>query len=129
MQQARAVARSIRRALVGKPTIAFSYMDKGSMATVGRSRAVAQVRGMHLSGLVAWLAWLLVHIFYLIGFKNRLVVLIVWAWSYLTYRRGARLITGYAAPDALEALRLQHEPPAEAGPPRPPAAVVTHSRA
>lgn len=133
MQQARAVARSIRRALVGKTAVPFSYLDKGSMATIGRSRAVAQVRGMHLSGLVAWLAWLLVHIFYLIGFKNRLVVLIVWAWSYVTYRRGARLITGYAAPDALEALRLQKgrgsHPEASAAARPEETAVLTRSRA
>jgi NADH dehydrogenase len=101
MQQARAVARSIRRAIVGKERTAFRYVDKGQMATIGRRRAIAMIDRMHLSGFLAWLAWLLVHIFYLIGFKNRLVVLITWAWSYATYRRGARLITGYgAAPQA-----------------------------
>jgi NADH:ubiquinone reductase (H+-translocating) len=94
MQQARTVARSIRRAIAGQSALAFEYVDKGSMATIGRSRAIAQVsRRIHLSGCVAWMAWLLVHIWYLIGFKNRLVVLITWAWSYMTYRRGARLIT------------------------------------
>jgi NADH dehydrogenase len=64
------------------------------MATIGRSRAVAEVGGLRLSGLLAWLAWLSVHIFYLIDFRNRLFVLIDWAWSYFTYRRGSRLITG-----------------------------------
>jgi NADH dehydrogenase len=93
MQQARTVARSIRRLGAGQGALPFVYVDKGSMATIGRSRAIAMVsRRVHLSGFIAWMAWLLVHIWYLIGFKNRLVVLITWAWSYLTYRRGARLI-------------------------------------
>jgi NADH dehydrogenase len=100
MQQARTVARSIRRALLGRELVTFRYFDKGSMATIGRRRAVAMVDRMHLSGLLAWLAWLLVHIWYLIGFRSRLVVMITWAWSYFTYRRGARLITGYALPRA-----------------------------
>ncbi len=95
MQQARLVAKQIRRALLGKDLATFSYLDKGSLATIGRRRAIGMVNRMHLTGFVAWLAWLTVHIFYLIGFKNRLVVLIVWAWSYVTYRRGARLVTGY----------------------------------
>jgi NADH dehydrogenase len=107
MQQGRAVARSIRRAIAGKDAVAFHYVDKGSMATIGRSRAIALVGRMHLSGGIAWLAWLFVHIWYLIGFRNRLVVMINWAWSYVTYRRGARLITGYGAPDAIGALRLR----------------------
>lgn len=94
MQQARTVAKSIRKLIVGRDPLAFHYFDKGSMATIGRSRAIAQVQRMHLSGFVAWLAWLLVHIWYLIGFRNRLVVMITWAWSYFTYRRGARLIVG-----------------------------------
>ena len=98
MQQARAVARSIRRAMVGKETVAFSYLDKGSMATIGRRRAVAVIDRMRLSGLLAWLAWLIVHIWYLIGFKNRVVVMTIWAWSYVTYRRGARLITEPSRP-------------------------------
>jgi NADH dehydrogenase len=93
MQQARTVGRSIRRLLVGKDALAFEYTDKGSMATIGRRRAVAMLDRMHMTGLLAWMAWLLVHIWYLIGFKNRVVVMITWAWSYFTYRRGARLIT------------------------------------
>ena len=92
MQQARTVAKSIRRALVGRDALEFSYFDKGSMATIGRSRAIAMVQRMHLSGFLAWMTWLFVHIWYLIGFRNRLVVMITWAWSYFTYRRGARLI-------------------------------------
>jgi len=106
MQQARTVARSIRRAIVGRDTLPFTYFDKGTMATIGRRRAVAMVDRMHMSGFLAWLAWLLVHIWYLIGFRSRLVVMITWAWSYFTYRRGARLITGYAhAPGTRPAAR------------------------
>jgi len=93
MQQARTVAKSIKRAIVGKDTLPFHYFDKGSMATIGRRRAIAMVQRMHMSGLIAWMAWLVVHIWYLIGFENRLLVLIRWAWSYFTYKRGARLIT------------------------------------
>jgi NADH dehydrogenase len=98
MQQARTVAKSIRRALLGRDTVPFRYFDKGSMATIGRRRAIAMVDRMHMSGFLAWMAWLFIHIWYLIGFRNRLVVLITWAWSYFTYRRGARLIMGYGVP-------------------------------
>jgi NADH dehydrogenase len=100
MQQARCVARTIRRAIVGRDSVPFRYFDKGQMATIGRRRAVAMLQRMRMSGLLAWLAWLLVHIWYLIGFRNRLVVMITWAWSYFTYRRGARLITGYGTSTA-----------------------------
>ncbi len=72
----------------------FHYWDKGSLATIGRAAAVAQFGKIHISGFVAWLAWLFVHILFLIGFRNRLLVFIQWAWSYVTYERGARLITG-----------------------------------
>ncbi len=102
MQQARCVAQSIRRAIVGRDPIVFRYFDKGQMATIGRRRAVAMVQRMRMSGLLAWLAWLFVHIWYLIGLKNRVVVMITWAWSYFTYRRGARLITGYGAGSSSE---------------------------
>jgi NADH:ubiquinone reductase (H+-translocating) len=95
MQQGRAVAESIVRTLRGRPRDKFVYTDKGSMATIGRSRAVALVKGMKLRGHLAWLAWLFVHLIFLIGFRNRIVVLITWAWSYFTYKRGARLITGH----------------------------------
>jgi NADH dehydrogenase len=95
MQEARFVAGVIDDRLKGRaPPERFSYFDKGMMATIGRSRAVAQTGKLHLSGLVAWLAWLVVHIWYLIGFRNRIIVLINWAVSYVTYKRGARLITG-----------------------------------
>jgi NADH:ubiquinone reductase (H+-translocating) len=73
---------------------AFHYWDKGSIATIGRAAAVAEFGKLHISGFLAWLSWLFVHIFFLIGFRNRLLVLIQWAWSYFTYERGARLITG-----------------------------------
>ncbi len=72
----------------------FHYWDKGSLATIGRAAAVADFGKIHISGYIAWLSWLFVHIFFLIGFRNRLLVFIQWAWSYLTYERGARLITG-----------------------------------
>lgn len=72
----------------------FHYWDKGSLATIGRAAAVAEFGKIHISGFIAWLAWLFVHIFFLIGFRNRLLVFIQWAWSYVTYERGARLITG-----------------------------------
>ena len=73
---------------------AFRYWNKGSLATIGRAAAVADFGKIHVSGFIAWLAWLFVHILFLIGFRNRLLVFIQWAWSYVTYERGARLITG-----------------------------------
>jgi NADH dehydrogenase len=94
IQQGRAVADNVQRRLRGQPTRPFRYRDKGSMATIGRAAAVAVVGRFRLSGLVAWLAWLLVHIMFLIGFRNRLLVLFEWAWAYVTWHRGARLITG-----------------------------------
>jgi NADH dehydrogenase len=72
----------------------FHYWDKGSLATIGRAAAVAEFGRIHISGLIAWLSWLFIHILFLIGFRNRLLVFIQWAWSYVTYERGARLITG-----------------------------------
>src|SRR5213595_1369316 len=94
IQQGRAVADNVLRRLRGQPTRSFRYRDKGSMATIGRAAAVAVVGRLRLSGLVAWLAWLLVHITFLIGFRNRFLVLFEWAWAYVTWHRGARLITG-----------------------------------
>lgn len=93
MQQGRFVGKIIRRTIEGRNAPkTFVYTDKGQMATIGRSRAVAMYKGLSFSGFTAWMAWLLVHIYYLIGFKNRLFVLFQWSWTYLTYRRGARLI-------------------------------------
>jgi NADH:ubiquinone reductase (H+-translocating) len=94
MQQGRFVARQIAYRIDGRPPETFVYLNKGSMATIGRSRAVAEIGKIRLSGFIAWLAWLLVHIYYLVDFRNRTLVIIQWAWSYLTYQRGARLITG-----------------------------------
>ncbi len=94
IQQGKWVARTIARDLEHQPRRNFRYHDKGSLATIGRAAGVAQFPGFSLSGYFAWLAWLFVHIFFLIGFRNRLIVMIQWAWSYLTYERGARLITG-----------------------------------
>jgi len=94
IQQGKATAHNIGRELRGEPRKNFHYFDKGSLATIGRAAAVAQFGKIHISGFLAWLAWLFIHIFFLIGFRNRLIVLIQWAWSYFTYERGARLITG-----------------------------------
>jgi len=79
--------------LNGEPRRAFQYWDKGQLAVIGRGRAVADIWKLHFGGLLAWLTWTFVHIFFLIGFRNRILVMIQWAWSYLTYGRGARLIT------------------------------------
>ncbi|HUI85332.1 MAG TPA: NAD(P)/FAD-dependent oxidoreductase [Candidatus Binatia bacterium] len=94
MQQGKCVARQIAADLAGKPRASFHYFDKGSLATIGRAAAIAQFGKLHISGFFAWLAWLFVHIMFLIGFRNRIVVMFQWAWSYLTYERAARLITG-----------------------------------
>src|SRR5580692_7816856 len=94
MQQGGWVAQTIARDLENQPRRDFRYHDKGSLATIGRAAAVAQIGKLELSGYFAWLAWLFIHILFLIGFRNRLLVMIQWAWSYLTYERGARLITG-----------------------------------
>jgi NADH:ubiquinone reductase (H+-translocating) len=94
IQMGRHAAANILRRLRGEPTAAFRYRDKGSLATVGRSRAVAVIGRLKLSGFFAWVAWLFVHIVFLIGFRNRFVVLFTWMWAYLTYERSARLIVG-----------------------------------
>src|SRR5215510_10204495 len=94
MQMGRSVARNIKNDLAGKPRKNFRYFDKGNMATIGRKAAIAQIGRIHLSGFIAWATWLMVHIFFLIGFRNRIAVIFNWAWSYFTYQRGARLITG-----------------------------------
>jgi NADH:ubiquinone reductase (H+-translocating) len=94
IQQGDWVAETIARDLEHQPRRDFHYHDKGSLATIGRAAAVAQFGKFELSGYFAWLAWLFVHILFLIGFRNRLLVMIQWSWSYLTYERGARLITG-----------------------------------
>ncbi len=93
MQEGRHAARNVLVMIRGRKPKRFRYWDKGTMATIGRNKAVADLRFMHLSGLPAWLAWLFVHIVFLVGFRNRLVVLFQWAWAYLTFDKGARLIT------------------------------------
>src|SRR5438874_1622287 len=94
IQQGQAAAENIWRSVQAQPRRPFHYFDRGTMATIGRAAAVAEIRALHLSGLPAWIAWLVVHIFFLIGFQNRLLVMVQWAWSYVSYERGARLITG-----------------------------------
>jgi NADH dehydrogenase len=93
IQMGQYAADSIWRAVQGQPRRRFRYHDRGTMATIGRAAGVAQFRAIHLSGHLAWLAWLFVHIFFLIGFENRVLVLAQWMWSYFTYQRSARLIT------------------------------------
>ena len=94
MQQGRYTARAIRARLRNRPLRPFRYVDKGNLATIGRSKAVADIKGIHLAGFPAWALWLLVHLFYLIGFQNRLLVLLRWTISFVTRGRGARLIVG-----------------------------------
>ena len=96
MQMGRHVARILNRELRGKSGARppFRYLDKGSMATIGRSKAVADIRGLRFSGFPAWMAWLVVHLIFLVGFRNRLSVLLSWIYNYFAYRGGARIITG-----------------------------------
>ncbi len=97
MQMGRHAARMIGQDMAGKPRTGFHYFDKGDMATIGRQAAVANVRWpfkAHWSGTLAWLSWVTVHLFFLVGFRNRVTVFLSWSWTYLTFNRGARLITG-----------------------------------
>ena len=98
MEQGRFVADAIGKRLRGEPVGVFRYVDKGTMATIGRGAAVAVVFGRKLSGRLAWLAWLFIHLMYLVTFQNRLLVLMQWAWNYFTRNRAARLITGEPQP-------------------------------
>src|SRR5262245_30116721 len=93
-QQGQYVARALVARAEGRTIEAFHYRDYGLLATIGRSRAVAQFGRLHLSGLIAWVLWSVAHIYFLIGFRNRSIVALNWAWSYLTFQRGSRLITG-----------------------------------
>ena len=104
-------AKNILADINGKPRDKFVYVDKGTMATIGRSKAIADIRGWKFSGLIAWFMWLFLHIVLLIGFRNRLAVLLDWAWAYLTRERSARLITGDAEElrNALEFLQARPE--------------------
>ncbi len=104
-------ARTIEGDLAGRPRRSFRYWDKGQLAVVGRGRAVADIWKLHFGGFLAWLIWIFVHIAFLIGFRNRLLVMIQWAWSYLTYGRGARLITEEIRPAAAPAALPPARPP------------------
>lgn len=94
IQMGRFVARQIMRSVEGQPREQFLYLDKGTLATIGRSKAVADFGRFHISGYLAWMAWLFIHILFLIGFRNRIMVMADWAWDYITYNHSARLITG-----------------------------------
>ena len=111
IQEGEYAARTIRGDLAGRPRRPFHYWDKGQLAVIGRGQAVADIWKLHFGGFLAWLAWIFVHIFFLIGFRNRVMVMLEWAWSYLTFSRGARLITGERG-----------YPPAAVGSAGPPAA-------
>jgi NADH dehydrogenase len=100
MQQGRYAAKAVRARLQGRPAPPFRYRDKGNLATIGRAAAVADIKGFKLSGFLAWITWLVVHLFYLVGFQNRLLVLIRWSISFATRGRGARLIASAANPGA-----------------------------
>ena len=97
MQQGDSAAENIRRQIAGRSTRPFRYHDRGNIATIGRNSAVADIRGLRLTGFLAWLAWAVVHVLNLIGFRNRMLVALQWLWSYATFQRGARLITGAIA--------------------------------
>ena len=112
MQQARHVAQMVVNTLRKEPRSPFRYLDKGSMATIGRSQAVMELGPIKMDGFLAWLAWLFVHVWYLIGYRNRFVVMLTWAWSYFTYQRGARLITGQRVMPSVKALTSAPRPAA-----------------
>ena len=105
LQMGKHAAKQIQRRLRGEATTAFRYLDKGSMATIGRASAVAEIGGRHLRGLLAWLAWLFVHLLFLVGFRSRLVVLINWIWAYVGYRPVARVLAALADEDGPRAAR------------------------
>jgi NADH:ubiquinone reductase (H+-translocating) len=109
MQQGRYAARVVADRLKGRTVRPFHYRDKGNLATIGRAKAVADIKGLQLSGAIAWLTWLFVHLFYLIGLQNRLIVFTRWTWSFVTHGRGARLIT-------TQALTPPEPPPRDAAP-------------
>lgn len=112
MQMGRFVARDLVRRLHGQPRKPFRYVNKGMLATIGRAAAVAHIGRFKFSGVLAWLAWLFVHIFFLIGFRNRLTVMIEWAWSYVSHDRGARLITARADGPLIEESEMRSKPSA-----------------
>jgi NADH dehydrogenase len=97
IQEAAHAAKNIVRSINGQSRQPFHYIDKGSLATIGRAAGIADLGAIKLSGWIAWCAWLFIHIYFLIGFRTRIIVMFSWAWSYVTYDRGARLITGRPA--------------------------------
>ncbi len=99
IQHGQYAARLIEARLKGQSMAAFRYHNRGNMATIGRASAVAVIGGQHLSGWFAWVTWLFIHLMYLVGFQNRLLVFIQWAFQYLTFNRRARLITGEPSPE------------------------------
>jgi len=92
LQQGKSIARNILTEIAGNQRQQFRYADKGQLATIGRSKAVAEISGLKVKGLPAWIIWLVIHIYYITGFNNRILVVMQWAMSFLSYRRGARLI-------------------------------------
>jgi NADH dehydrogenase len=92
LQSGNLAAKNILASLSGRPRQAFRYVDKGSMATIGRAKAIAEVRGHRFSGYFAWVLWLVIHVLFLVDFRNRLAVLFEWAWAYVTWRRSSRVI-------------------------------------
>jgi len=96
IQEGRVAADNVLARLAGRPTHAFTYFNKGDLATIGRHRAIANFGFLQVTGYAAWLLWLFIHILYLVGFRNRVSVLVQWAYAYFTYQRGMRLITNYA---------------------------------
>ncbi|MBR9988993.1 MAG: FAD-dependent oxidoreductase, partial [Gemmatimonadetes bacterium] len=116
IQMGKHAARQIMRDLEQRPRSEFRFVDKGDLATIGRAAAVARIGRLKLSGFPAWLIWVVVHIMYLIGFRNRALVMMQWGWAYLTYHRGIRLITGETQVE-LHTSRGAEDPPL-ATPPR-----------
>ncbi len=110
MQMGTFAAKNILSDLKGEPYKAFRYVDKGTMATIGRSKAIADVQGLHFTGFIAWLMWLFLHVLFLIGFRNRIYVMMEWFWAYLSRERSARLITG-DADELKDALQFLNGPP------------------
>ena len=110
-QQGRYVANLLIARTKGRPLPPFRYRDFGSLATIGRKRAVAQMGALKVTGLAAWLLWSVAHIYFLIGFRNRLAVALSWCWSYVTFQRGTRLITG------ISGSRIEDLAPVAAAPP------------
>lgn len=113
MQQGHYAARAIVKHLRGEPVEPFHYFDKGSLAVIGRASAVAQIGPLHISGFLAWLTWVLVHLMYLVEFSHRVLVFVQWGFLYLTFNRGARLITGSDPADTFDAARDRLESAAD----------------